>query len=204
MPFNLDSLQKYALENNIALKGVIHLGSHNHGIQSMYNTLNIHNNNIIWIESDTAKANFNIKFGIPNCFTTIIDEHKPFINYDNQQQKTLCTLECCVNEPHLVITEVDDNQTRTLTEFFEITNLDPMEFNIWNFDALGSEFRILKSSQNLLKFADIIYTGINSTEITKKNNVESDIDTLLKEHGLIRIETIKNEDNWCMALYIRI
>ena len=205
MPFDLEGIKKYLKDCNISVKGILHVGSKSDQIQATYNSINVHDNNIIWVESDKVKAAKNIAKGLPNCFTTIIDT--PDVNlkkYYTNQVSFHCQATCCVESPKLILTELENSETQTLEEFMAKNNFDPAEFNIWNFDCMGSEFRIFKGSQNLLKFADVIYTGVNSTEITKKSNMKSDIDTLLKGYGLSRVETIKNEDNWCMALYIRI
>jgi hypothetical protein len=204
MPFNSESIKKYLIDCNISIKGVLHVGSKSDNIQAIYNSVNVHNNNIIWVESDKLKAAKNIELGLPNCFTTIIDNPDNVKKHNSNQAPLNCQLECCIDLPKLIITELDNSETQTLEEFMAKNNFDPAEFNVWNFDCMGAEFRIFKGSQNLLKFVDIIYTGVNSTVITKKSDIKSDFDVLLKSYGLTRIETIKNDDNWCMALYIRI
>jgi len=205
MPFDLEGIKKYLKDCIISVKGILHVGSKSDQIQATYNSINVHDNNIIWVESDKVKAAKNIARGLPNCFTTIIDTPDVDLRkYYTNQVPLHCLASCCNDAPKLILTELENSETQTLEEFMDKNNFDPSEFNIWNFDCMGSEFRIFKGSQNLLKFADIIYTGVNSTEITKKSNMKSDIDTLLGQHGLRRVETIKNEDNWCMALYIRI
>jgi hypothetical protein len=203
MPFDLENIKRYIKECNISLKGVLHVGSKSDTIQILYNSINIHNNNIIWVESDKIKAEKNLAIGLPNCFTTVIDSPEKVTTY-KYVLPTHCIEICCNTSPQLIITEGENSETLSLQEFMDKNNFDPAEYNFWNFDSMGSEFRIFKGSQHLLKFADIIYTGVNSTEITKKSNRNSEIDTLLGQHGLRRVETIKNEDNWCMALYIRI
>lgn len=205
MPFDLEGIKKYLKECNISVKGVLHVGSKSDQIQAVYNSINVHENNIIWVESDKIKAAKNIAKGLPNCFTTIIDTPDVDLRkYYTNQAALHCGASCCVDSPKLILSELENSETQTLEEFMAKNNFDPPEFNIWNFDCMGSEYRIFKGSKNLLKFADIIYTGVNSTEITKKSNRNSEIDTLLGQYGLRRVETIKNEDNWCMALYIRI
>lgn len=205
MPFDLEGIKKYLKECNISVKGVLHVGSKSDQIQAVYNSINVHENNIIWVESDKIKAAKNIAKGLPNCFTTIIDTPDVDLRkYYTNQAPLHCGAPCCVDSPKLILSELENSETQTLEEFMAKNNFDPSEFNIWNFDCMGSEYRIFKGSKNLLKFADIIYTGVNSTEITKKSNRNSEIDTLLGQYGLRRVETIKNEDNWCMALYIRI
>lgn len=203
MPFDLESLKKYSKEYNIIFKGVLHIGSHNSSINEIYNTLNIHNNNIIWTETDLHKALYNQMNNLPNVFTTTIDEstvRKGYSNLENSQ----CIMDCCLELPQLVVSEINSYKIQGLSEFLEHNNFDPSEYNIWNFDCTGAEYRIFKGSEHLLKFADVIYTGVNSTEITKNSNTISEIDVLLEQYGLRRVETIKNEDNWCMALYVRI
>jgi len=203
MPFDLEGIKKYIEECNIQVRGILHVGSKSDTIQTIYNSINVHDNNIIWVESDKIKAARNIAKGLPNCFTTIIDEKK-HNTYKSTHAPYYCPKLCCIEEPQLIMEELEITERLTLNEFMEQNNFDPAEFNVWNFDSMGSEFRIFRSASNLLKFADVIYTGVNSTEVTKKSTVKSELDTLLKAHGLCRVETIKNEDNWCMALYIRI
>jgi len=203
MPFDLEGIKKYIEECNIQVRGILHVGSKSDTIQTIYNSINVHDNNIIWVESDKIKAARNIAKGLPNCFTTIIDEKK-YNTYKSTHAPYYCPKLCCIEEPQLIMEELEITERLTLNEFMEQNNFDPAEFNVWNFDSMGSEFRIFRSASNLLKFADVIYTGVNSTEVTKKSTVKSELDTLLKAHGLCRVETIKNEDNWCMALYIRI
>jgi len=206
MPFNLESIKKFANDSNISFSGVIHVGTHSKNINQMYNLLNIHDNNIIWVESDKKRAQENQSNGLPNVFTTIIDELDSAVIYNNKHNLELqpCTLECCIEVPKLIISETNDYKIQPLKDFLELNNFDPCEYNVWNFDCNGSELRIFRGAQHLLKYVDIIYTGVNSTEISKKNNTMSEIDQLLNKHGLIRVETIKNEDNWCMAIYVRI
>jgi len=205
MPFNQDGIKKFVQECNINIKGVLHVGSQNDGIKTLYNALNVHDNNIIWVESDLTKAANNKAKGFPNIFTTIIDQPDEIVEYiPSQDVPCDCSCSLCKDAPTLIITEVDNMKMLNLNDFMRHNNFDPAEFNIWNFDTMGSEYRIFKGAENLLKHADIIYTGVNSTEITKKNNRNSEIDQLLRKNGLFRVETIKNEDNWCMALYVRI
>jgi hypothetical protein len=201
MPFITTTLRRYINDNNIVVKGALHVGTRGQYIQPIYNEANIHDNNIIWVESDIKKGETNIALGVPNCYTTIIDESNSVCNH--KQAPLHCTLECCKDFPQLIISETETKETLTLKEFFENNNYDPKDFNIWNFDTMGSELRIFKGSQELLKYADIIYTGLNSTEITKKSDVKSEIDILMKKYGLTRVETVKYDDNWCYAFYVR-
>lgn len=198
---SINSIKKYIRENNIDVKGVLHVGSKSDSIHTVYNSINVHENNVIWIESDLDKAARNLANGLKNCFTTILDE-KPPHNYTSS--KEFCSNECCTDAPQLILEELEITKVQTLVEFMASNNFSPDEFNIWNFDTMGSELRIFKSSPQLLQFADVIYTGVNSTEITKKSTVKSELDILLRAHGLRRVETIKNADNWCMAIYIRL
>ena len=203
MPFDLESLKTYSKEYNIVFKGALHVGSHNLLINATYNLLNIHNNNIIWTETDLDKALYNQMNNIPNVFTTTIDESTSGKSYSNLENLH-CPMECCLESPKLVVSEINSYKIQGLSEFLEHNNFDPSEYNLWNFDCMGAEYRIFKGSEHLLKFADVIYTGVNSTEITKNSNTNSEIDVLLEAHGLRRVETVKNDDNWCMALYVRI
>ena len=139
MPFNLEGIKKYISECNITVKGVLHVGSQNDIVRSIYNSINVNDNNIIWVESDRIKAARNIGNGAVNCFTTIIDEPTSATLYYSEAAVIRCNLECCIGEPQLILSELENTSRQTLHEFLTKNNFDPAEFNFWNFDSIGKD-----------------------------------------------------------------
>ena len=68
MPLELDALKRFLTTNNIDIKGIIHIGSFDPKIKILYNSLNIHDNNIVWIQFEKSDSE------LTNLFTTRIDE----------------------------------------------------------------------------------------------------------------------------------
>jgi hypothetical protein len=193
MPLGLDTLKRYLCNNNINIKGIIHIGSFDPKIKILYNSLNIHDNNIVWIQfekNDTDQTNvFTTKIG-ENCVLTPLR----------------CNLECCIDEPELIITEIDTMQS--FKEFITKNHIDICEYNFWNFDYVGFNLKILKNAQDYLNCVDIIYTDINTDILSEQTSNKDMIDLLLKTHGLTSVEDIK-EGKWqetqiYKTLYIRL
>ena len=75
------------------------------------------------------------------------------------------------------------------------------EYNFWNFDYVGYNLKILKGAQDYLKYADIIYTDINTSVLSEQTNNKKNIDDLLKSQGLTSIEDIKEGKWWETQMY---
>lgn len=186
MPLDLDALKGFLSINNIAIKGIIHIGSFDPKIKILYNSLNIHDNNIVWIQfekNDTEQT---------NLFTIKIDEN-------DDLTPLRCNLECCMDEPRLIITEIDTIQS--FKEFIAKNQIDMSEYNFWNFDYVGFNLKILKNAQDYLKYADIIYTDINTDVLSEQTSNKQQIDFLLKTHGLNSVEDIKEGKWWETQMY---
>jgi hypothetical protein len=123
MPFDLEGIKKYLKDCNISVKGILHVGSKSDLIQTIYNSINVHDNNIIWVESDKIKAAKNIAKGLPNCFTTVIDTPDVDLRkYYTAQAPLHCQASCCTESPKLILSELENSETQTLEEFMNKNN----------------------------------------------------------------------------------
>lgn len=192
---DLEKLKIYTNENNFTLKGAIHIGKYTTDVRSFYNLMNIHDTNIIWVDSQNRKTDNNMKI-----FSTTIDGLNTQDQFINEQ---ICYLECCIDVPKLLISDININKSQTLSNFMIDNNFDPSEYNLWYFDCCGTELQILKEAQNYLKYVDIIYTGVCSTDINNSIDLLPEIDNLLFLHQFKRVNIIQKDLFWCSAIYIR-
>lgn len=93
--------------------------------------------------------------------------------------------------------------TETLTDFFNRTKLNAENYNVWNFDIQGSELNVFKGSPELLQYADVIYTEVNSGEVYKNCGILSEMDTFLDAYGFSRVATEMTPYKWGDAVYIK-
>lgn len=197
-------LEKY----NISVRGILHVGAHECEEKSAYNNvLGIPDNRILWVDANPRLVNLNTRRGIPNCFFAALDEKsntRSFYITNNGQSSSLLPLGSHEkHHPHIHVSEVIQVNTETLSNFFHSYNLDPKQYNIWNFDIQGSELHVFRGSQELLQYADVIYTEVNQEEIYRGCGLLEEMDALLLKYGLKRIDTNMTEYNWGDAIYIR-
>ena len=201
-----DILEKYS----ISVKGILHVGAHECEENNDYNTiLHVSDQNIIWVDANKTLTDKNIQRGIPNCYTAALDENEKTLTFNitnNGQSSSL--LELGTHKamyPHIYITEKRIVRTQTLEQFIERNVLDITKYNLWNFDIQGSEYAVFKGSESLLKYADVIYTEVNTASVYEGCGQLEQLDVLLAKHGLTRVETCMYGDhNWGDAVYVRI
>lgn len=199
-------IEKYS----ISVNGILHVGAHECEEKADYNTvLHISDQDIIWVDANKTLTDQNIRRGIPNCYTAALDETEQMLTFNitnNGQSSSLLELGTHKSMyPHIHVTEKRTVRTQTLEQFFERNVLDISKYNLWNFDIQGSEYAVFKGSENLLKYADVIYTEVNTANVYEGCGRLDQLDMLLAKHGLKRIETcMYGNDNWGDAVYLRI
>jgi len=191
------------------ITGILHVGAHECEEKHAYNTvLNIEDSNIIWVDANDQLIQKNKLKGIPNCYTAVLDETERTTTFNvtnNGQSSSILEFGThATNYGWCKVIEKREIQTQTLSNFFLRNNLNPKQYNFWNFDIQGVELQVLKGSQELLQYADAIYTEVNTEEVYKQCGQLHEIDTLLEKHGLNRIELEMTSEGWGDALYVRI
>jgi hypothetical protein len=200
---------KTLLQNhNIQIKGILHVGAHECEEKQAYNIiLNVADKDIIWIDANDLLTQNNIKRGIPNCYTAVLDEsahQATFYLTNNGQSSSLLELGLHKKyHPQVNVIGSYSVTTETLTNFFLRTGLSSEKYNIWNFDIQGSELSVFKGSPELLQTVDLIYTEINSAEIYKNCGQLAEMDSFLYMHGFIRVLTEMTPYQWGDAIYIK-
>ena len=203
-----DTVKSYLDKYNIKIKGILHVGAHECEEKSLYNTkLNVNDSDIVWVDANPRLIERNIQRGILNCYTAVLDETERDTTFNitnNGQSSSLLEFGSHAQSyPWCVVTEVVNVKTQTLTNFYNQNSLDCTKYNFWNFDIQGSELHVIRGSKELLKHVDCLYAEVNVAEVYKNCGQLNDVDLLLSEYGLTRVETVMTEENWGDALYIR-
>jgi len=196
------------MAHNIYIKGVLHVGAHKCEEKPFYNNiLKVTDEKIIWIDAneDLVKANKNN--GILHCYTAVLDSTEHDILFkitNNGESSSILDFGTHANSyPHIYVIEERPLKTQKLSTFFKNTNLDPKNFNFWNFDIQGSELNVFYGSPELLEYADVIYTEVNTADVYKNCGKLEDLDIFLGTHGLRRVLTNITDASWGDAIYIR-
>jgi len=204
-----DTVKEFLNKHNIKINGILHVGAHECEEKGLYNNdLSVNDSDIIWVDANPKLTQHNINRGIPNCYTAVLDETEKTAMFNvtnNGQSSSLLEFGThAVSYPWCVVTEKFEVTTQKLSTFFESNNLDPKKYNFWNFDIQGSEYHVFRGSKDLLQYVDCIYSEVNTADVYKGCGQMHEIDVLLKEYGLVRVDTHMTNEHWGDALYIRI
>jgi FkbM family methyltransferase len=190
------------------ITGILHVGAHECEEKHAYNTvLNIEDSQIVWVDANDRLTQQNKLKGIPNCYTAVLDETERTTTFNitnNGQSSSILDFGTHeTNYEWCKVIEKKEVKTQTLTNFFLRNNLDPKQYNFWNFDIQGVELQVFRGSEDLLQYADIIYTEVNTEEVYKQCGQLHEIDSLLEKHGLKRIALKMTSEGWGDAIYMR-
>jgi FkbM family methyltransferase len=201
----LDVLKEYS----ITIRGILHVGAHECEERATYNTVwNVKDDSIVWVDANENLVEKNKSQGILNCYTAVLDEteHDAVFHVTNNGQSS-SLLEFgshAVDYPWCVVTENRNVRTQTLSQFFQQNKLNPANYNVWNFDIQGVELQVLRGSTELLQYADVIYSEVNTDDVYKDCGKLQELDVLLDEYGFKRVMIVMTEAKWGDALYVRI
>ena len=207
MILNIDDVYKALLYNNIKITGAFHIGAHDCEELLFYNSFNINNENIVWIDAMEYKVNEATQRGIPNVYHALItekdDEDVLFNVSNNIQSSSILEFGTHSQEhPHVVYVDKILKKSITVDTFFERNNLDASICNFWNFDIQGAELLALKGATKSIKYAKAIYLEVNEKELYKDCALIDDIDTFLSKYNFKRVLTKFTQHGWGDALYV--
>ena len=194
-------------QHKVVIKGVLHVGAHTCEEKPFYTSCGVEDKDILWLDANPILTADNIARGIPNCYTSVLDEVERdtmfHITNNNQSSSLLEFGTHKASYPWCVVTTSVKVRTETLAQFFANNSLDPSRYNVWNFDIQGVELQVFRGSQELLKHADYIYVEVNTAEVYKGCGKLNELDALLSKHGLTRVLTKMTNDHWGDAIYVR-
>ena len=194
--------------HNINITGAFHIGAHNCEELEFYNnSLNIQNENIVWIEAIPSKVASAIDKGIPNVYNAVItdkDDEQVVFNVSNNVQSSSVLEFGTHATQHPWVEYVDKlyQQSITIDTFMERNNIDAHKYNFWNMDIQGAELMALKGATKSIQYAKAIYLEVNETEVYKGCGLMPDIDAFLLQYKFKRVLTFMTQYGWGDALYI--
>lgn len=196
--------------SGIKIKGVIHIGAHDCQELPIYRSMEIEDNNIIWIDAIPWKIEQAKSRGINNIYNLVIsekdDEDVVFNVTNNEQSSSILELGThSTAYPEIFYVSKINKKTTKLDTFYDKENLDKEKYNFWNIDVQGAELLVLKGAKNHLPFVDILYLEINQDELYVNCGLVHEIDSFLTEFGFQKIVNyIIPDKNWGEAIYINV
>jgi len=199
---------KIMKENNLLVKGILHIGAHECEELKAYISEDISPGKIDWIEANHVIVERMKSRGVSNihCLAVDIEEGEAeFFVTNNGQSSSL--LKFGTHEksyPWCVVTEVQKVQKKRLDTFFkENPKFNVVEHNFWNLDIQGSELNALKSAEEYLNEIDAIYSEINVQYVYQNCGLLQEMDNFLGSKGFSRVKTVMTDEGWGDALWIR-
>ena len=204
----IEIINKYLLNNNIKVDGVLHIGSHICEEKTMYNYLGVTDEKIIWIDAIEEKVNETTANGVKNVYQSVItdtDDNIVKFNISNnfQSSSVLELKEHLIYHPQIHYVEERMLKTVTIDTFFKRNNLDPSQYNLWNFDIQGAELLALKGAKESIQFPKAIILEVNEKELYEECGLINEVDYFLRQHGFMRVITKMTHYGWGDALYIK-
>lgn len=202
-----EQLAKISRYYEIPVRGVLHVGAAIGEERSFYtNTLDVKDENILWIDAIQENIDFMRKNGVQHCYQAVIDseERDTVFNITTfPNSSSLFDLGTHIEyHPDITVAEKRHVRTESLPFFFNRHSLNPSNYNVWVFDIQGGEYNAFKGATSLLKGVDIILTEISIEEVYKGIGLLTDIDALLKEYDFERVAAEIGSNKYGDAVYI--
>ena len=205
----IDALKKYFFTNNISIKGVLHIGSHDCEELLFYTKeLLLDSNKIVWIDALEEKIINAREKGIPNVFNEVItDKDNDIVMFNksnNSGSSSILSFKLhTVMYPEIVISEIQKIPTITIDSFFEKNHIDCKAINLWNLVIQGAELLALKGGAKSIEYVDVIITKIFVEELYSGCNLVHISDDFFTQHGFKRVLTELTPYGWGEAVYVK-
>lgn len=208
MLFSFEELHKLLESRKIKIKGCLHIGAHLCEEISIYNSIGLANEDIIWIEANEEliknAKNKNI-INIYNALITNIDYNLVVFNKanDTSSSSILSMLEHKNVYPNISYVEGCNRYGITIDTFLQMHNIDGTKYDFMNITIQGAELLALQGAINFIKNVKIIYCKIHQIELYKNCASIKELDDFLLSHEFVRVVTIITEKGWGDAIYVR-
>lgn len=209
MLLTLEELRKLLDSRKIKINGCLHIGAHLCEEISIYNSIGLANEDIIWIEANEElieyAKNKNI-LNVHNAIITNIDYNLVVFNKanDTSSSSILSMLEHKNVYSNISYVEGCNRYGITIDTFLALNNIDETKYDFMNITIQGAELLALQGAINFIKNVKIIYCKIHQIEMYKNCASIKELDEFLLAHGFIRVLTITTEKGWGDAIYIRL
>lgn len=193
----------------IPKKGILHVGAHMCEERAFYNTINIGDNDILWIEAIgevvgyVKKINENINI-VQAVITDKDDEDVSFMITNNNQSSSILNFGThTVEHPHIFEIERRNLKSITLNTLFERNNIPHDRYDFINIDIQGAELKALKGAERILPHIKAIYAEVNEKMLYEGAVLLPELDEYLASFNFKRVITNMTRHGWGDALYIK-
>lgn len=193
----------------IPKKGILHVGAHMCEERAIYNTINIGDNDTLWIEAIgeivgyVKKINESINI-IQAVITDKDDEDVSFMITNNNQSSSIFNFGThAVEHPHVFEIERRNLKTITLNTLFERNNIPHNRYDFINIDIQGAELKALKGAERILPHIKAIYAEVNEKMLYEGAVLLPELDEYLASFNFKRVITNMTRHGWGDALYIK-
>ena len=195
-------------DNNIDIKGVLHIGAHKCEEMHFYNTVGLVAENIIWIDALPNKVSDAKERGIPNVYHAVVtdkdDDIVKFNVANNGESSSVLEFGThSAEHPHVHYVSSIEQSTVTIDTFAERNKLDLSQCHFWNLDIQGAELMALRGGLNAIQYAKVIYLEVNVNELYVGCGLIGDVHAFLINQGFLLKGSEITRHGWGDALYIR-
>jgi len=193
----------------IPKKGILHIGAHMCEERALYNTINIGDNDILWIEAIgeivayVKKINENINI-VQAVITDKDDEDVSFMITNNKESSSIFNFGTHAIE-HPQVFEIERRRLKsiTLNTLFERNNIPHDRYDFINIDIQGAELKALKGAERILPHIKAIYAEVNEKMLYEGAALLPELDEYLAAFNFKRVITNMTRHGWGDALYIK-
>lgn len=196
-------------KNCIPEKGILHIGAHTCEERDLYNTININDDKVLWVEAIDELVKLN-KYTFPfvNIVNAVVsdkdNEDISFMITNNIQSSSILNLKThLIKHPDVYETKRINVKSITLNTLYDNLNLPYDTFDFINLDIQGAELKALKGASKIIPHLKAIYTEVSIEELYENGCLLDELDEFLKTYDFKRIVTVMTPYNWGDALYIR-
>ena len=193
----------------IPKKGILHIGAHMCEERALYNTINIGDNDTLWIEAIgeivgyVKKINENINI-VQAVITDNDDEELSFMITNNKESSSIFNFGTHAIE-HPQVFEIERRRLKsiTLNTLFERNNIPRDRYDFINIDIQGAELKALKGAARILPHIKAIYAEVNEKMLYEGTWLLPELDEYLATFNFKRVITNMTQHGWGDALYIK-
>jgi len=190
-------------------KGILHIGAHMCEERTLYNTINIGDNNTLWIEAIgeivayVKKINENINI-VQAVITDKDDEELSFMITNNKESSSIFNFGThSIEHPQVFEIERRRLKSITLNTLFDRNNIPHDRYDFINIDIQGAELKALKGAVRILPHIKAIYAEVNEKMLYEGAALVPELDEYLATFNFKRVITNMTQHGWGDALYIK-
>jgi FkbM family methyltransferase len=190
-------------------KGILHVGAHMCEERALYNSINVGDNDILWIEAigETVTYVKKINENINIVQAVITDKDYEELNFmitNNKESSSIFNFGThAIEHPHVFEIERRRLKSITLNTLFERNNIPRDRYDFINIDIQGAELKALKGAVHILPHIKAIYAEVNEKMLYEGAGLLPELDEYLATFNFKRVITNMTRHGWGDALYIK-